>query len=54
MVVNVPPAARAYLRDGSAETVLSAATQRGKFQAKLAVSPSIGMLTPHQSVLTMT
>ena len=53
-MLKVPPAARAYLRDASAETVLSAATQRGKFQAKIAVSPSIGILTPHQSVLTMT
>ena len=43
-----------YLRDGSAQTILCAATLRYKFQIKLSVSPSHSILTPGQSFPALT
>ena len=43
-----------YLRDGSAQTILRAATLRKKLQTKLSISPSHSKLTPGQPVPTLT
>ena len=42
------------LRDGSALTIVRAATLRRKFQIELAISPSHGTLTPGQPVPALT
>ena len=39
---------RVYLRDGSTQTILHAATLRQKLQIKLSISPSHSILTPGQ------
>ena len=41
---------RLYLRDGSAQTILRAATLRYKLQIQLSISPSHSMPTPGQPV----
>ena len=43
-----------YLRDGSAQTVLRAATLRQKLQIRLSTSPSHSIPTPGQPVPAMT
>ena len=43
-----------YLRDGSAQTNLHAATLRLKLQIKLSTSPSHSILTPGQSIPALT
>ena len=45
---------RVYLRDGSAQTIVSAATPRHKLQIKLSTSPSHSILTPGRPVLALT
>ena len=45
---------RVYLRDGSAKTILRAATLRYKLQTKLSISPSDTLLTPGQPVPALT
>ena len=45
---------RVYLRDGSPQTVLRAATLRWKLQIKLSISPSHSILTPGQPVQALT
>ena len=43
-----------YLRDGSAQTILRAATLRYKLQIKLSTSPSKSILTPGRPVPALT
>ena len=43
-----------YLRDGSAQTILRAATLRKKLQMKLSTSPSHSILTPGRPVPALT
>ena len=43
-----------YLRDGSPQTIVRAATLREKFQIKLAASPSHNILSPGQQVPALT
>ena len=43
-----------YLRDGSAQTILRAATLRQKLQIKLSTSPSHSILTPGRPVPVLT
>ena len=43
-----------YLRDGSAQTILRAATLRQKLQIKLSTSPSHSILTPGPPVPVLT
>ena len=43
-----------YLGDGSAQTILRAATLREKLQIKLSTSPSHSILTPGQPVPALT
>ena len=43
-----------YIRDGSAQTSVHAATLRQKLQIKLSLSPSHSILTPHQPVPVLT
>ena len=45
---------RVYLRDGSAQTILRAATLRQKLQIKLSTSPSHSILTPGRPVPALT
>ena len=45
---------RVYLRDGSAQTILRAATLRQKLQIKLSISPSHSILTPGRPVPALT
>ena len=45
---------RAYLRDGSAQTILCTATLRQKLQTKLSISSSYSILTPGQPVPALT
>ena len=45
---------RVYLRDGSAQTIIRAATLRQKLQIKLSISPSHSILTPGQPVPALT
>ena len=45
---------RVYLRDGSAQTILRAATLRQKLKTKLSISPSHSILTPGQPVPALT
>ena len=50
LVAYRPSNMRVYLRDGSAQTILCAATLRYKLQIKLSISPSHSMLTTGQPV----
>ena len=43
-----------YLRDGSAQIILRAATLRQKLQIKLSTSPSPSILTPGRPVPALT
>ena len=43
-----------YLRDGSPQTILRAATLRQKLQIQLSTSPSHSILTPHRPVSALT
>ena len=54
VVVVVPSNIPVYLRDGSAKTILRAATVGEKFQTELSISPSHLILTPSQPVLALT
>ena len=45
---------RVYLRDGSAQTILRAATLRQKLQIQLSISPSHSILTPGQPIPALT
>ena len=45
---------RVYLRDGSAQTILRAATLRQKLQIQLSISPSHSILTPGRPVPALT
>ena len=45
---------RVYLRDGSAQTIVHAATLRQKLQIKLSTSPSHSILTPGRTVPVLT
>ena len=45
---------RVYFRDGSAQTILRAATLRWKLQIKLSISPSDSILTPGRPVPALT
>ena len=42
-----------FLRDGSAQAILRAATMRWKLSIKLAISPSNSILTPGQQLLEL-
>ena len=53
-LLNVPATCEVYLRDGSAPTILRAATLRWKLQIQLSISPSHRILTPGQPVPALT
>ena len=53
MVAHLSSNRLVYLGDGSAQTIVRAATPRQKVQIKLAISPSRGILTPVQPVPAM-
>ena len=44
-LLNIPANMQVYLRDGSAQTILCAATLRQKLQIQLSASPSHSILT---------
>ena len=50
LLAKRPSNMQVYLRDGSAQTVLPAATLRCKLQTKLPISPSHSILTPGKPV----
>ena len=50
LVAYCPSNVLVYLRDGSAQTIAHAATQRKKSHIKLSISPSHSILTPDQPV----
>ena len=50
MVAERPSNMTVYLRDGSAQRILRAATLRWKLQDKLSISPSHSILTADQPV----
>ena len=54
LVAYRPSNMRVYLRDGSAHTILRAATLRQKLQIKLSISPSHSILTPGRPVPVLT
>ena len=54
LVAYRPSNMRVYLRDGSAQTSLRAATLRYKLQIKLSISPSHSILTPGRPVPVLT
>ena len=53
-LLNVPAPCDCISGDGSAKTVLSAATLRQKLQIQLSISPSHSILTPDQPVRALT
>ena len=54
LVAYRPSNMRVYLRDGSAQTSLRAATLRWKLQIQLSLSPSHSILTPGRPVPVLT
>ena len=54
LIASRPSNMRVYLRDGSAQTILRAATLRWKLQTKVSISPSQSILTPGRQVLALT
>ena len=54
LVASRPSNMRVYLWDGSAQTILRAATLRYKLQIKLSISPSHSILTPGWRVPVLT
>ena len=52
--VDLPATCRVYLRDGSAQALVRAATLRKQLQINLSVSPSHRTLTSGQPVLAVT
>ena len=54
LVAYRPNNTRVYLRDGSAHTILRAATLRWKLQIQLSISPSHSILTPGRPVPVLT
>ena len=54
LVAQRPSNMLVYLRDGSAQTILRAATLRQKLQIQLSTSPSQSILTPGRPVPALT
>ena len=54
LVAQRPSNMRVYLRDGSAQTIVRAATLRQKLQIQLSTSPSHSILTPGRPVPALT
>ena len=54
LVAERPSNMQAYLRDGSAQAILRAATQRQKLQIKLPTSPCYSILIPSPPIPALT